>query len=730
MGSLILWAPLATFAQSDSTLQPTGNKVTATLQYPNTRVSDQQDTYHGVVVPDPYRWLEDTDSEETAAWVKAQNAVTFDWLKQCPDRERIQERLTELWNYERYGLPRKRGQHYFYTRNDGLQNQSVLYLAEGLQGQPRELLDPNQLSEDGTVALAGWAPSDDGQLLAYGLASAGSDWREWRVLDVATGEPLEDQLRWIKFSGISWLPSGAGFFYSRYDEPKEGEKFSGVNYYQKLYFHRIGDPQTQDRLVYQRPEEKEWGFSGHVTEDGKYLTISVWRGTERKNQVFYQEIDENGAAQSEVIELLSGFDAEYDFIGNIDSVFYFTTDRDAPLQRVVSLDVNQDTDTPEFQTVIPEREDVLRGAGIVGGRIVTSYLHNAHSSIRIHELDGEHLRDVELPAIGSAGGFGGRQDSTETFYSFTNYTTPGAIYQYDIETGEQRLFRQPEVKFDPDDYVTRQVFFTSKDGVKAPMFITHHKGLGIPARPGESPSSKELTGDHPTILYGYGGFDISLTPGFSVSNLVWLEQGGIYAVANLRGGGEYGRQWHEAGMKGNKQNVFDDFIAAAEWLIESKHTRSDRLAIKGGSNGGLLVGAVMTQRPELFGAALPSVGVMDMLRFHQFTIGWAWTSEYGSSDEPDDFANLIKYSPLHNLEPGVNYPATMVMTADHDDRVVPGHSFKFAARLQACQEKDSSNPVLIRIEESAGHGAGTPTSKRIAEAADQLAFLKRVLLTE
>ncbi|MCA9176685.1 MAG: S9 family peptidase [Planctomycetales bacterium] len=676
------------------------------LAYPETRRSDQTDDYHGSAIADPYRWLEDTYSEETLAWVDAQNEVTFGWLKESPQREQYQRRLTELWNYERFGLPRKRGGRYFFTRNDGLQNQSVLYVADGLDGEPRVLLDPNTLSEDGTVALAGWVASKDGKRLAYGLATAGSDWREWKVMDVGSAEPLQDHLRWVKFSGISWLPDGSGFFYSRYDEPAEGDEFSQVNYFQKLYFHRIGDEQAKDRLVYERPDEKEWGFSGHVTEDGDYLVISVWRGTEHKNNVFYQRL---GAGETPIVELLPGFEAEFGFLGNLGPQFYFATDWDAPNQRIIRIDIEH---PDRRETIVPERDDVLNGANLVGGRLVTSYLHDAHTVVRIHGLDGKHERDLELPALGSAGGFGGRQDDPETFYSFSNFTTPGAIYQYNVETGEQRVFREPRVAFDPSQFETKQVFVESKDGARVPMFITHKRGL-------------ELTGDHPTLLYGYGGFDISLTPSFSVSNVVWLERGGVYAVANLRGGGEYGRDWHEAGMKHRKQNVFDDFIAAAEWLVANKYTSPRRLAVKGGSNGGLLVGAVMTQRPELFGAALPSVGVMDMLRFHKFTIGWAWVSEYGSSDDADEFRTLLRYSPLHNLKAGTSYPATMVMTADHDDRVVPGHSFKFAAELQRCHNGET--PVLIRIEKSAGHGAGTPTSKRIEEAADQLTFLRKAL---
>ncbi len=674
------------------------------LNYPDARRSDHVDVYHGVEVPDPYHWLEDPDSPETRAWVEAENAVTYPYLASLPQREPLRERLTTLWNYERYGAPRKRGGHYFFTHNDGLQNQSVLFVADSLDAEPRELLDPNTLSEDGTVALAGSAVSEDGRYLAYGLAEGGSDWRQWKVREVATGEDGEDDLRWVKFSGVSWTPDSQGFFYSRYDEPKEGEELTGVNYFQKLYYHRLGEPQSEDRLVYERKDHKEWGFAGEVTEDGDYLIISVWRGTEEKNQIFYKAL--NGP-DSPVVELLAGFDAEYEFVGNDGTTFWFKTDLDAPLRRVVAIDI----DAPQrdhWQEIIPQAKTVLLGASVVGDRFYASYLKDAASQVRIFQLDGEAVGNVEFPAIGTVSGFGARRKDTEIFYSFTNFTTPSTIYRYDVASGESAIYRQPDVDFDPDAYETRQVFYTSKDGTLIPMFITAKKGL-------------QLDGDNPTLLYAYGGFNISITPQFSVTNLAWMERGGVYAVANLRGGGEYGRAWHEAGMVHNKQNVFDDFIAAAEWLIDNEYTRSEKLAMRGGSNGGLLVGAVMTQRPNLFAAALPVVGVMDMLRFHKFTIGWAWVSDYGSSDDPEQFRTLLAYSPLHNLKPGMKYPATMVMTADHDDRVVPAHSFKFAAELQHCQAGDA--PVLIRIETSAGHGAGTPTSKLIAASADWLAFL-------
>ena len=684
------------------------NQKMSAFQYPNTRRDNTEDSYHGTKVTDPYRWLEDTESEETANWVEAQNKVTFDYLRNISTRQPIVDRLTSLWNYERFGRPFKRGDFYFYSHNNGLQNQSVLYVTNSLESEARVLLDPNQWSQEGTKALSSYAPSPNGKLMAYSISSAGSDWREWHVLNVETGERLDDHIQWSKFSSASWANDNSGFYYSRYDEPKEGEEFSGTNYFQKLFFHKIGTSQSEDQLIYQRADQKEWGFGGYVTEDGNYLIISVWKGSDRKNQLFYKDLTK---ADAKVVELISGFDADYDFIGNARNRFWILTDLDAPQKRVVEIDLNEPSRN-NWQTLIEEAEHRLESISNTGGHFIVQYLQDAQNRVYVFAEDGSPIREVELPGVGSTSGFGGKRAETETFYSFTNYVTPTRIYHYNIETGESELYKEPDVVFAPDHYETKQVFVTSKDGTKVPMFVTSKKGL-------------KLNGKNPTILYGYGGFDISLTPGFSVANLVWLEMGGIYAVANLRGGGEYGLRWHEAGMRDNKQNVFDDFISCAEWLQEEKYTNTSNLAIRGGSNGGLLVGACITQRPDLFGAAIPAVGVMDMLRYHKFTIGWAWVGEYGSSDEGHQFNTLIKYSPLHNLRPGTNYPPTMVTTADHDDRVVPGHSFKFAAQLQYCHQ--GKNPVLIRIEESAGHGAGTPTSKRIDAAADVFAFLTEVL---
>ncbi|MFM2315362.1 MAG: hypothetical protein RLZZ04_4640, partial [Cyanobacteriota bacterium] len=582
------------------------------LIYPHTNQVAQSDNYHGVEVKDPYRWLEDPDAEATKAWVQAQNAVTNSYLGTIPSRDKIQQRLTQLWDYEKYSSPFKRGQSYFYFKNDGLQNQSVLYTLKSLDDEGEVLLDPNTLSADGTVALSGLSISDDGQWLAYGLSTAGSDWVEYRVKNIATGEDTADHLQWIKFSGASWTKDNQGFFYSRYDEPKEETKLEDVNYYQKLYYHRLGTSQAEDKLIYHRPDQKEWGFSGGVTEDGKYLIISVWLGTDSKNLVYYQNLEQS---DSKVVELISEFAASYSVIDNDGDTFWLRTDLNAPRGRVIAIDLNH-PDPAHWQEIIPETAETLEGIGLLNNQFVAAYLQDARSQIKIYALDGTFIREVELPGIGSVGGFGGKRYDTETFCTFTSFTTPTTIYRYDMTTGERQLFRQPQVDFNPEAYQTQQVFYPSKDGTKIPMFITHKKGI-------------KLDGNNPTYLYAYGGFNISLTPSFSVSNVVWLEMGGIYAVPNLRGGGEYGEDWHQAGMKDKKQNVFDDFIAAAEWLVTQKYTSKEKLAIAGGSNGGLLVGACMTQRADLFAAALPAVGVLDMLRFHKFTIGWAWCAEYG-----------------------------------------------------------------------------------------------------
>jgi len=695
---------LGTFGVEASVGEEKEFNVYPEIVYPETRQGEQVDDYHGTKVADPFRWLEDDNSEETKAWVQAQNSFTESYLEALPSRQKFVDRLTAIWNFERFGRPYEKGGRYFYERNDGLQNQSVLYVSEGLEGEPRVLLDPNEWSKEGVVDLASWQPSKNGKLLAFSISTGGSDWKEWKVLDVDTGKELEDHLRWVKFSGVSWTPDHAGFYYSRYDEPATGAELTAANYFQKLYYHKIGDAQEKDRLVYERPDEKEWGFGGEVTDDGAYLIVEVWRGTERKNQLFYRSLE----TDSEFVELITGFDAQYSFIGNNGSLFWIQTDDDAARKRLIGIDVTK-PNRDQWVEIIPESEDSLQSVSVVGEQFFARYLHDAHTVVKRFDLTGKPLGEAELPGIGTAYGFGGERDAKETFFSFSNYTTPSSIYRYDIATNKATVFRKPDVDFDGDAFETKQVFVPSKDGTKIPLFITHKKGI-------------PLDGTNPTMLYGYGGFDISLTPGFSVSTAVWLEMGGVYVVANLRGGGEYGRQWHESGMKEKKQNVFDDFISSAKWLAANGYADAEHLAIRGGSNGGLLVGAVMTQEPNLFAAAAPAVGVMDMLRYHKFTIGWAWVSEYGSADEKDDFPNLLKYSPLHNLKAGVKYPATLVTTGDHDDRVVPAHSFKFAAELQKSQAKDGP-PTLIRIETSGGHGAGKPISKVIQESADVSAFL-------
>ncbi len=696
----------------------------STIDYPTTATVEVLDDYHGRTVADPYRWLEDVESEQTATWVTAENALTQKYLSELPARDAMRDKLEELWNYSRTSLPMRRGPHYFFTHNDGLQNQSVLYVApstttsQDLASKRSVLIDPNTLSEDGTIALGSWHPSEDGRLLAYSIADGGSDWRTWRVRDVASGKDSEDVVRWSKFSGVAWTPAGDGFYYARYAEPSEGAELTGTNENQMLYLHRLGTPQSEDQLVYSRPDEPQWGFSPTVTDDGRYLIIENWKGTQPKTQVFVLDLQQT---QSPVVrQIIAGFDADYRFFASVGSTLYFLTDLDSPRRRVISIDIaaHMNAAKPEgsyeevardkWQSVITESGDTLENVSMLGDTIYASYLADALGKVVRYSRDGKTIGEVVLPGKGSVEGFGGRQDSAETFFSFSNYVTPPSLHRVNVSTGESELWMRPEVPFDVSAYVTEQVFCTSKDGTRVPILITRHR---------DQPND----GNNRTLLYAYGGFNISLTPAYSPAIAAWLDQGGVYAVANLRGGGEYGSAWHEAGTRLNKQNVFDDFIASAEHLIEAKITRPEKLAIRGGSNGGLLVGAVMTQRPELFAACLPAVGVMDMLRYHKFTIGWAWANEFGSSDEADQIDNLLSYSPLHNLKPGVCYPATLVTTADRDDRVVPGHSFKFAAALQAVQSCDK--PVLIRIETRAGHGAGTPTSKKIDEYADLWAFL-------
>lgn len=681
------------------------------LLYPKSKVVDQIDDYHGTKINDPFRWLEDVDSQDTKNWVGEQNKLTFEYLESIPARARFKQRLTELWNFERYGLPRQYGNTYFYTYNNGLQNQNVLYTASSIDdaglATQKLLLDPNSLSQDGTVALSSYVPSDDGKYLAYGVAESGSDWNVWRVRDVATAQDLSDTIRWVKFSSVAWTSDHLGFFYSRYDEPKENE-FTGVNYFQKLYYHRIGTDQSQDILVYERPDQKEWGFGASVSDDGKYLAISVWRGTEKKSLFFYAPIaDGKIPTKQQVVELISDFNADWQFLGNDGKRFYFETDDSAPKHRIVAIDLNT-PDAKDWKTLVPESEHSIESSSLLGDRFLVHYIQDATSTVKEFSIDGKPGQELNIPSLGTVAGFEGKRSARETFFTFTNYITPPTVVRLDLVSLKSTTWKSPKVAFDPANYLTERVFYTSKDGTRIPMILSRKKGI-------------DKNGQIPTILYGYGGFNISITPNFSPANVAWMEQGGMYAVANLRGGGEYGRDWHESGMLENKQRVFDDFIGAAEYLIKESYTSSSKLAISGRSNGGLLVGATMTQRPDLFAVALPAVGVMDMLRFHKFTIGWAWVSEFGSSETPEHFQNLLRYSPLHRLKPGTRYPATLITTGDHDDRVVPGHSYKFAARLQSCQS--GTRPTLIRIETSAGHGAGTPVAKLIDTAADTLGFV-------
>ncbi len=680
------------------------------IKYPETHRVDHVDEHHGVKVPDPYRWLEGDvrESKAVAKWVEDQNKVTFGYLKQIPERDYIRERMTELWDFEKFNAPFKAGGRYYFYHNSGLQNQYVLYTQDSLDGEARVLMDPNSWSKDGTVALSGTAFSDDGRYVTYGVQNAGSDWRIWKIMDVASGKVLEEELSWIKFNSPVWTKDGKGFFYARYPEPDADAEFQALNLKMKVYYHRVGTTQDRDVLVYERLDEPSWGYGCDVSEDGRYLVITVWKGTDDRYRVVYKDLKEPYGLPT---ELITSFENEYTFIGNSGSKFFFKTDLESPNRRVIAIDVD-DPARENWKEVIPQKDETLDGVSLVGNHFVASYLKDAKTQVNIHALDGKFVREVDFPGIGTASGFGGKQKDAETFYSFASFATPPTIYRYDVKSGESKKFRQAEVKFAPDDYETKQVFYKSKDGTRVPMFIVHRKGM-------------KLDGSNPTLLYGYGGFNIPLTPRFSITRLTWMDLGGVFAMANLRGGGEYGQKWHKAGTKLQKQNVFDDFIGAAEWLIEHGYTSKKKLGIQGGSNGGLLVGACLTQRPDLFGACLPAVGVMDMLRFHKFTAGRFWVDDYGSADDPDEFKALHAYSPYHNLKEGVKYPPTLVTTADTDDRVVPGHSFKFAARLQEAHAGEA--PVMIRIETKAGHGAGKPTAKIIEEYTDEWSFLVRNL---
>ncbi|HSJ86025.1 MAG TPA: prolyl oligopeptidase family serine peptidase [Anaerolineales bacterium] len=682
------------------------------ITYPNARTVEQIDNYHGTIVRDPYRWLEDVDAPETLEWIQQQNKLTFSILEKIPTRETIRKRLTELWNYSKAWAPHKKGRWYFQQRNSGLQNQNVLYVMASLKDEPRVLLDPNTLSPDGTVALTSFAFSRDGNWLAYATSASGSDWLTWRVRNVETGQDLDEVIEWSKFCTAAWMPDGSGFYYSRYDAPVQGNEFQNINDRQKVFFHKLYTPAEQDLLVYERPDQKEWGFQSHVTDDGRYHGLTVWQGSDIRNRFFYRKMQHG----NEFVELISELEATYELIGNDGTTLYFFTNYEAPRGKLIAIDIDH-PQKENWKTLIPEQRAVLEGVIMVHDQFAVLYNEDAHHVLRLFHRDGTPDGDVPFPALGSVVqitdlGLRGSREDNELFYAFQSFLYPTTVYRYSFETRSTEPLNSPELDFDPTGYETEQVFVPSKDGTQIPIYLTHKKGL-------------LRDGQNPTLLYAYGGFNISIMPAFAVSILAWIELGGVFASANLRGGGEYGQDWHQAGMLHNKQNVFDDFIACAEWLIAERITSTPKLAIQGGSNGGLLVGACMTQRPELYGACIPQVGVMDMLRFHKFTIGWAWVSDYGSPDDPEQFKTLYAYSPYHNLKPGTAYPPTLITTADHDDRVVPGHSFKFAARLQACQSGEA--PVLIRIQTKAGHGFGKPTAIQIEEISDIYAFLVQSL---
>lgn len=667
--------------------------------YPETKKVDQVDEYFGTQVEDPYRWLEDDRSPETEEWVKAQNKVTFNYLEQIPFREKIKNRLTELWNYETRGTPFKKGDKYFFFKNDGLQNQAVLYMQNSLDDEPEVLIDPNKLSEDGTIALGNISISNDAKYIAYQLSEGGSDWNEIYVKDIKTGEKLKDHIEWIKFSNIAWYKDG--FFYSKYKAPEEGEEYSGVNKYHKVYYHKLGTSAKNDKVIFENHEFPLRNFSADVSSDEKYLFIYETESTSGNNLYV-----KNLQKKDEFVKLTTGFNYDYRVLDHVDDNLIVLTNYNAPKYKLVKINVNS-LDIGNWVDIIPEKSDVLNSCYLAGGKIIASYIQDAHTKLEVYNLKGDYLHDIELPALGAVYGINSDIDDTEVFFNFRSFTFPPTIYRYDIDKKVAETYFEPELDFNPSDYETKQVFFKSKDGIKVPMFIVHKKGL-------------KLNGKNPALLTAYGGFNISRLPYFSVEQLIWLENNGVFALANVRGGGEYGENWHKAGMRLNKQNVFDDFIAASEYLIDNKYTSSKKLAIRGGSNGGLLIGAVINQRPDLCAVAFPEVGVMDMLRFHKFTIGWAWVEEYGSSEDSIHFENLYNYSPLHNISSEKDYPAVMAITADHDDRVVPAHSFKYIATLQ--EKYKGKNPVLIRIQTKAGHGGGKPTSVRIEEAADKWSF--------
>jgi len=693
------------------------------VKYPATRRVEQVDDYYGERVADPYRWLEDDvrNSPEVAEWIAAQNKVSRKFLEAIPQRAAIQARLTTMWNFQRYSPPWKMAGRYFYFKNDGLQNQSVLYWSDRYDDEGRTLIDPNEWSPDGTIALGQTVASDDGKLLAYARQEAGSDWSTIHVVEVDTARVLPDELHWSRHGNIVWNAAGDGFFYARYPEPPAEEKFQARSLNQMIYFHKLGDEQSQDRLVYRRPDEPAWSFWLTRTDDNRFLVLSISRSTDPQNQVLVRPVQPDdpagGAAQGDGSDsgwtvLIGDFDNEFGFVGNDGARLLFMTDLDAATKRIVAIPAERPGREGAAEVVPAEPNATLQSANLVGGQLICEYVQDVASRVDVFSPQGEHLAQVELPGVGTAAGFSGRQNDRETFFSFTSYITPSSVYRLNLDDHQTSRIRSSNLEFDPSQFESRLAFAASKDGTRVPMIVSHRRGM-------------KLNGENPAVLYGYGGFNISLTPTFSVEYALWMEMGGVVAVANLRGGGEYGEAWHTAGKKQKKQNVFDDFIAAAEWLIAEKYTSSPRLAVMGGSNGGLLVGAVETQRPDLFGACIPAVGVLDMLRFHQFTAGHFWVDEYGSAEDPEDFAALRAYSPYHNIKQGVHYPATLITTADTDDRVVPMHSFKFAAALQHAQGGDA--PILLRVETRAGHGAGTPITKRIEQAADRWAFLWKTL---
>ncbi|MCB1185946.1 S9 family peptidase [bacterium] len=673
------------------------------LDYPEARRGDVVDDYHGTQVADPYRWMEELGSDELKQWVDAENELTFSYLDGIAGRDAVYERMMQRVDYERFSAPAEAGGRYFFTRNDGLQNQSVLYVSEGLDGEARVILDPNAFSDDSSVSLASWQPSDDGTLLLYAKSVSGSDWCEWQVRDVATGEDLPDLVQWGKFGVASWGSGNAGFYYLTFPVPAEGEEFTAANVDRKTMYHAIGTEQSADELVYELPEHPDWWISAGTNEQRDLLVIYLSERGSTGNRIYLMDPAD---PQRTVEKLIDIDDADFGFLGNNGDRLWFQTTLDAPRGRIVEID-RRNPDRANWQELVPESRFPLSGVSLTGGRMLCEYLQDARSAVKVYDMDGSFVQDLQLPGVGSAGGLGGRMDASEVFYTYTDMTTPGTIYRLNLATLQSELYRQPELSFDPSSYVGEFRFYRSKDGTAVPLFLAHHKDI-------------ELDGSNPTVLYGYGGFNSSQGPYFSTSRTVWMDMGGVWAIACIRGGGEYGEAWHQAAIKTNRQVAFDDFIAAAEFLIDSGYTSRGKLAVMGGSNGGLLVGAVMTQRPELFAAALPQVGVMDMLRFNQFTAGGGWESDFGSPQDPEEFKALYAYSPLHNLREGVCYPPTLATTADTDDRVVPSHTFKFTAQIQHVQACD--NPVLVRVETQAGHGAGKPLAKSIAEFSDLMCF--------